>query len=563
MISLLDVLGIGFIAGAAIFAVRIFGTSTTDTRENLFYSLIDSITHDDRHSIFLLITLSMFFFISKTLLSAILFRKQIFFLTNRDSELSELAIEKFLQRNLYSIDSGTSQEKITGMTTGLWLASSEILGNVVVILSESGLLVLIVVLMIAVDFQLAVLSFVYLFVIFLSLHFLLGRNLHKESTASTQTGLDLQNSLRTMLSADREIRIYGREEYFRSKFLSKRKDYAKASANVLFLLFLPKMFIEVSLIVGVFLLFLFQLTQVTAVAAISTLTLYLVASTRMLPSLLRLQSAISNVRAGVPGVRLFLDLHSKQDFGMWKVPEASKFNSSEIAPVDVKVTNLSFSYSDSLNPIIKDFSFHTVAGSCCAILGDSGSGKSTLADLILGLLKPDTGSVSLNSNVRNSNTEPQIRVSYVPQKVSVIQGTIKDNISFGGNFVDAEIWEALSLSGLQPYVSSLPNQLDTVVEEDGLNFSGGQLQRLAISRALVNKPNLLILDEATSSLDADAHNSIINVVTKLKNKITIFSISHNWSSLDLFDQVILIKDGSKFYDGSFHDFREKFSHYFS
>jgi len=563
IISLLDVLGIGFIAGAAIFAVRVFGASTSATKENFFYSIITSITQDDRKSIFLLIILALLFFVSKTLLSSILFRKQLFFLTKRDSEFSESAIKKFLGRNLYSMNSGTTQEKITGMTTGLWLASSEILGNVIVILSEVGLLLLILLLLLVVDFQLAIVSIIYFLAVFLSLHFFLGRNLHKESLASTEAGLDLQNILKTILSSDREIRIFGREDYFSNKFLVKRKQYAEASANVLFLMILPKMFIEVALIVGVFLLFLFQVMQVDAVSAISTLSLYLVAGTRTLPSLLRLQNAISSVRASIPGVSLFLDLQSKQGVGTSDFPEASARTDSEMSPVEVLLSNVSYTYPDNLKPTITDFSFRTEAGSSCAILGDSGSGKSTLVDLILGLLSPDIGTVNLNSRFANSNIDLPIRVSYVPQKVSVMSGSIRDNISFGGCFSDSEIWESLTGSGLSAFVSSLPSQLDAQIEEDGLNLSGGQLQRLAISRALVNKPNLLILDEATSSLDSDSHDYINHVATALRNKVTLFSISHNWSSLHMFDQVILMKNGSKVYDGTFDEFKEQFSHYFS
>jgi len=559
-ISMLDILGIGFIAGAAIFALKLFGTTTNSTSDNTLYRFLNSITNDDRKSIYLLLAFAFIFFIGKTLLSSLLFRKQLKFLTRRDFAISSEAVNRFLNRNLIVRNPSSTQEKVTAMSTGMWLSTSEILGNSIAMLSEFGLLTLIILLLMFADVKLAILTFLYFGLIFLGLYFLLGRNLQNESVKSTHAGLGQQDLLRTMLAAQREIRVFNREIYFANKYLMHRKIFALSSSNVLFLMYLPKMFIEAALIVGVFLLSIYQFLNADAVAAVSTLTLYLAAGTRILPSLLRLQNAISVLRAGIPGAQMFLKLFNDESSEMEDKYSniRHEVNLDNLLPTAVKIENIDFSYDFDSAFAIKNLSLDVQAGSLCAIVGDSGSGKSTLVDLILGLLGPANGSLNLYSG---SNFEPmggKSRISYVPQVIAIIPGSIRENVNFGANFNDAEIWEALSKSGLTEFVLNLPEKLDTVLYEDGLNLSGGQIQRLAISRALINKPTLLVMDEATSSLDSESHDYINSVIASLKGQVTLISISHNWSALSLFDQIVYLKNGNIIFDGGFTDFKDKF-----
>jgi len=553
-ISLLDVLGIGFIAGAAILAVKLFGTPADSTSDNFVYRLLNSLTHDDRKSIYLLLGFAFVFFVSKSILSALLFRKQLNFLVRRDFTVSRSAINVFLNRNLDKSHDSTSQEKIVAMSNGMWLSTSEILGNFIAVISEIGLLILIIILLMFADFKLALLSFLYFLFIFMGMFYLVGRSLQSESTRSSISGLNQQNLLKIMLLAQRDIKVFRRESFFAEKFLKSRADFAAAASNVLFLMFLPKMFIEVALVLGVFLLSVYQFLGSDAVSAVSTLTLYLAAGTRILPSLLRLQNAISSIRAGVPGAEMFHNLLNQSSSPLGVVPLELDPSLKSQPGTEVLLENVCFNYEPTSKFSIERLSLRIKPGSLCALVGDSGSGKSTLVDLILGLIEPNSGKISYKSGNVLKGQMNSVGIGYVPQNIAILPGSIRENINFGANFEDSEIWKVLSMSGLEEFVSNLPEKLDSILEEDGRNLSGGQIQRIAISRALISKPSLLILDEATSSLDTASHENISSTLSSLKGGITVISISHNWSSLDLFDQIIHLSAGSVVYNGDYSGF---------
>lgn len=558
LISLLDVIGVGLIATASILAVNLFRAETPLNVNNQVFEAVIRFTNASSDSIYVLVSAALCLFLAKTFLSAILFRKQLKFLARRDLEVSEKAIEKFLSRKFESELNYTSQEKIVSLSIGSWLATSEVLGNTIVLISELALLTLLTSLIAFVNVQLTCFTIAYFLLVFLVLFRILGRKLLSESAMSTSSGIGQQNLLRSMLVAEREIRIFRREIFFANAYLEQRKRYAISSSNVLFLMYMPKVLLELALVVGVFLLAGYQFNSDDPISSLSTLTLYLAAGMRVLPSLLRLQNAISGIRASIPGSKLFFDFLQEEHV-------STSFNAnhhveldSNHGPIGIKLEAISFNYLKDSSFSIQDFSLNVPSGTTCAIIGNSGSGKSTLVDLILGLLKPIKGRITFTSKTRNLGQEECNRIGYIPQNVAIIQGTIRDNVNFGSLFQDHEIWDALSGSGLEEFVRLLPDQLDTLLDEDGVNLSGGQIQRVAIARALVSKPNLLVLDEATSGLDAESHDLVNTVITNLQGQMTLISISHNWSSLKLFDKIVVMDNGNKCFEGTYEEFERNF-----
>lgn len=555
LLALLDLVGIGLVAGSAILAVKLLGTSNAVTETGLIYKVLTGFSDDLRHSILILVIVAISLFVIKTILSAWLLNKQLNYLASRDLEISGEAIKLFLNRNLISGNNFSSQELISAMTAGSWRASSEIIGNFIVLFSESSLLAVIIIFLFFFDVQLTLLAILYFFCVFFILHNLIGRRLKVESNNSVNANLAQLNSIQTMISAAREIKVLDRSVFFADLFKQARIRYSKSSVRVMYLMVLPKMLIEVSMILGIFLIAILQFMKSDAVSAASTMALYLTAGLRILPSLLRLQNSTSAFVAAIPGAKLFFDVfpdfYSVDEISLTHVHEEKVKGS-----VEIELKNVDYVYSQSSMHALRNFSMHIPAGSSCAITGDSGSGKSTLVDLILGVIQPSQGSISLQIPQIDDVAIQTIDVGYVSQNVAIIRGSIRENIAFGLVCSDTEIWRALDLAGLKNFVLALPEGLESSLLENEVNLSGGQIQRIAVARALLKDPSLVILDEASSGLDLKSHLQLISEVLNLKNKATTIFVSHNWAGLEMFDQIIFIKDGVNIFSGTYQEFKK-------
>lgn len=205
----------------------------------------------------------------------------------------------------------------------------------------------------------------------------------------------------------------------------------------------------------------------------------------------------------------------------------------------LKVNNLYFAYDKEL--ILDDFSYFFESGKKYALVGDSGSGKSTLFNLLTGRLKNYDGSIQLNSMDLLAYDYDQLyeQIAYVNQDPDFIHLSVRENLLLGDSFTDKELWTSLKQANLEEFVQSLPDGLDTLLSENGSNWSGGQLQRLSIARALLRKKSILFLDEPTSKLDAKAAQEVENVLLNMKN-VTVIMITHHLrdASKEIYDDII-------------------------
>ena len=214
---------------------------------------------------------------------------------------------------------------------------------------------------------------------------------------------------------------------------------------------------------------------------------------------------------------------------------------------NLEIKNLSFSYSGSNKKILNNINLKISNNTSVGIIGKTGSGKSTLIKLMLGLLHSSKGDVLVNDKEIKKNIKKWYQnIGYVPQTVFLTDDTIKNNIALGvkPNEVDDKlIWKSLKLSGLDKFVKELPNDINTFVGAHGVRLSGGQVQRIGIARALFNEPQVIILDEATSSLDLITEKNILKDFNNFKEQKCIIMVSHRLNSLVNCDNVFYIKDG--------------------
>jgi ABC-type multidrug transport system fused ATPase/permease subunit len=226
----------------------------------------------------------------------------------------------------------------------------------------------------------------------------------------------------------------------------------------------------------------------------------------------------------------------------------------------IQIDSASFSYPEKNHPALTEVTLNIPAGSSVAIVGPSGAGKTTLIDILLGVLIPNEGSVLI------SGLPPQLAVakwpgavSYVPQDVLIVAGTIRENVALGYPSelaTDELVMSALRVAHLEHFVEELPQGVDTQVGERGAKVSGGQRQRLGIARAMFTRPHLLVLDEATSSLDGETEANISEAIHALRGSTTVVMIAHRLSTVRNADLVVYLSKGKVITKGTFSEVRD-------
>jgi ATP-binding cassette subfamily C protein len=336
---------------------------------------------------------------------------------------------------------------------------------------------------------------------------------------------------------------------------SNRQEMAKTNATTALLPNISKYTIEAAVVIGTLLIAATQFALQDANAAITGMAVYLAAASRVAPSALRIQQGFLTIKNNLGNAQISLTLIETFTQDSTPLLKEEPKQKNEVFEGKISVKNVDFIYSDAKEKTLANISAEISQGEMLAVVGASGMGKSTFIDLILGVVSPTKGEIKV------SNRKPQQAVqiwpgsmAYVPQNISIINGTIKENILIG--FTENEISErqlqsAIIGAQLDEFIASLPSKENTLISENGLNLSGGQKQKIGIARALVTAPELLILDEATSSLDSKSESEIMKVINNLRARVTLIIVAHRLSTVKDADQIIYFGD-------SFHVNAESF-----
>lgn len=227
---------------------------------------------------------------------------------------------------------------------------------------------------------------------------------------------------------------------------------------------------------------------------------------------------------------------------------------------DINFSSVSFAYHGAENPVLDNFSLNVRSGETVALVGESGAGKTTILNLIMGFNQPTKGLITVDGNDITKINLNSLRhhLAVVPQNTILFSGTLKDNITYGmDNVTDDKLAEVLEAANLTELVASLPDGLNTMINEHGSNLSGGQRQRISIARALIRNPKIIILDEATSALDTIAERKIQSSIDTLCKNRTTFIVAHRLSTIRNADKIAVIEGGKCVEQGSFEELLEK------
>ena len=213
---------------------------------------------------------------------------------------------------------------------------------------------------------------------------------------------------------------------------------------------------------------------------------------------------------------------------------------------EIKVENLEFSYPDTESPVLSNVSIQIPKNYSAAVIGPSGAGKTTFVDLILGILTPQKGDITVDGiDIHEGMRSWHDKIGYIPQTIYMLDDTIRNNIAFGDSeeIDDERIWEALRKAQLEEFIKEMEEGLDTVIGEAGVRLSGGQRQRIGIARALYRQPEVLVLDEATSALDNETEAAVMEAIDSLQGKMTMLIIAHRLSTIQNCDIVYKVENG--------------------
>ena len=348
----------------------------------------------------------------------------------------------------------------------------------------------------------------------------------------------------------KEIKILGKENFFLNIFTNNLKNLVNMNILNGFLKALPKLFLE---LLGIFILFSLIIiltlnTENSIEKIITSLSLFTLSIFKILPSLVRILSSAQNLRFRMASIELLSD-----EFKKFKNDKNIKTDSTSTAisfgedPHQLEIKNLYFSYEQEGQKGLKDISCTIEKNSILGIFGPSGSGKSTLINLILGLIEPKNGKIFYNKkNIFENLKSWQSIIGLIPQNIYLIDDKIKNNIALGTEEREIDInllHKSIKMAELDQFIYNLPQGIETMVGERGARISGGELQRIGIARALYRNPKILILDEATSSLDAINEKKIMNTIESIKKGKIVILISHRQSIIEYCTKIIEIESG--------------------
>ena len=378
----------------------------------------------------------------------------------------------------------------------------------------------------------------------------------QEQNAAGQIMQSLQQGFQSI----KEVKVLGRQAFILNSFKGPREDLADIHTKVAVMSNAPRLWVETVIGAAVLLpvLFIFYSGGDTA-KILSTLTLFAAAAFRMIPSMNRILIALNGIKNGKYAVELIHnDINEFRDNPDEDSGEGADDNGQPLPLEDaISLQDVSFSYAGNGGSILKDIDLVLPKGGSLGLVGPSGSGKTTLVDIILGLLNPTSGRVCVDGkDISNTIRAWRRQIGYVPQSIYIIDDTLRRNVAFGqyDDEIDEEsIQKAIRLAQLEDFVQDLPDGLETRLGEQGVRLSGGQRQRIGIARALYRDPEVLILDEATSSLDAETEHEINSAIDRLSGEKTLIIIAHRLSTVHKCQSLAFIRDGCLVDTGAFEE----------
>jgi ABC-type bacteriocin/lantibiotic exporter with double-glycine peptidase domain len=541
LIDLAAILGIGVLSTSV--ALQLAGTGNSGTNFKLGPFQAPYISAD---SLPFLASLILALFITKAITSILLTRQMAYFLARVEARAARKIAESAFGDGLDRSRENSREEIQFAVQIGSPGAFNLLLNSVGTLAAEGFLFVLVLAAFITVNPGLALAALLYFGLVGFLIQFFIGRLMYKSGEKLTESTIEANSGLSNLGDVLRESIILGKQDFFFDKILHSRQKAASSSAMIHVLSGMPRYIVETALIIAIASFIMIQALGNDLASSAATLGIFLSGGLRLTASLLPLQTALLTIKQSLPPAQKALDILFLKKESTYSVKEMG--DEAYVGPVEVKLERVNFQYKGSQSQTLLDVSLEIKPGSQVALIGSSGAGKSTLADLMLGLLLPTDGAVLINEEPAHKavRTRPG-QMGYVPQKPGLIFGSITQNIALGVSPLEIDeqkLQNAIKKANLKGLIDSLPEGLNTDLGKGKDELSGGQLQRIGLARALYTQPKFLVMDEATSSLDAESEQEINEALDAMRGEVTVVLIAHRLNTIQRSDVVYLVDEGS-------------------
>lgn len=406
------------------------------------------------------------------------------------------------------------------------------------------------------NFNVAIITLVIFGIFYLSIFLLLRKNLYINSVEISNLNKKRYNLIGEAFGGIKELIINNNFFLFLNQFSSSNTRFAYTSSNNQAMAQLPKFIAELVAIGSVLFLiiYLLILNDSGLNKLLPTLAVFGIAGFKILPAFQQIFASTATIKGNISAFNSI-----KQELSIAK---KQNIESSKIIKVTfedyIKIDNLSYQYDSKKSFALKKINLLINKYSKIGIVGKTGSGKSTLIDILTGLVQPSEGSISVDmQKIKSHNIKGwRTNIAYIPQSIFLFDTTVLENITFSNNFkeIDMSRFEkAIEVANINEFINTLSDNFNSKIGQRGVQLSGGQRQRIGIARALYQDKQIIILDEATSSLDSETEKNIINAILDTYGDKTIINITHRVENLIHFDKIIMLDDSKIINSGTFEE----------
>ena len=353
-----------------------------------------------------------------------------------------------------------------------------------------------------------------------------------------------------VFGAIKDTKILSKESFFTNEFKNETEGAERVNFFSDVINIIPRLSMEIFAVITILIITLFLLSGGGSIDnMLPMIGLLGIATIRIMPSFNVMALTLTKMRRSIVSFDVVINELKKLEKSSSKVIDFKKSLPANnlFEKKDIELKNITYQYPNSNKKVLKNITFNIKSGNYIAIIGKTGSGKSTLASIILGLLDPTEGQIIVNNyDIKENYLAWQKKIGYISQDIYLLDDTIKRNVAFGvldKEIDDSKVNSCIRLAQLDDLIQNLPLGFNTMVGDRGVRISGGQKQRIGIARALYRKSEVLVLDEATSSLDFNTEKKLIKDIERLRGKYTIITITHRLEAIKNCDEAFLLSDG--------------------